>query len=313
MYVSLIKRTLFSSIDSYNNFKTEMTNYNNLLVFYRKFYNFNNLILYKILSGGHAYDWVSKILSEDLDVYHLLFNIYNFNFSNRTGYKLKLFLPYVLNSFDKYDVKDLSKIELESNIFRVKRILNMNIGKNFFCVNDYKFMSVDNNHKKILRNTPDLKKLADHFIFIHEKPYLESKSLEKSIETYKVFFRICNIIKERYLSEIKLDDVSELLEDLEGRDFYGEFSIDMCLFYHSSNFLFSANLLININKSGEKKQYSKEFKFFIRPDRMFYHYKDLYNNNKTVHVEDEDLLQYKQDLFKSPFVLKKRNEKVSFF
>lgn len=311
MYVSLLKKTLFRSIDSYKNFKTEMTNYNKIFVFRRMFHKFNNLILYKILSGASTYNWVPRILTEDLDVYHLLFNIYNFNFSNRTEYKLKLFLPYALNSFDKYDVKDLSEIELESNIFRVKRVLNMNIGKNFFCINEYKYMYAGNNN--MLRNKPDLKKLADHFIFIYEKPYLESKSLAKSIETYKAFFRICNIIKERYLSKIKLDDVSKLLDKLEDRDFTASFYIDMCLFYHSSNFLFSANLLIDVNKSGEKKQYSKKFKFFIRPDKMFYYYKDLYNNNETVHVEDEDLLKYKKDLFKSPFVFKKRNEKVSFF
>lgn len=311
MYVSLVKRTLFRSVYNYLKFKEQIEHYNTLVNFYRKFHNFNNPVLYKILSGEDTQNWSQRILAEDLDVYHLLFNIYNFNFSNRTGYKLKLFLPYILNSFDKYDVEDLSEIEVESNIERVKRIRNMMIGKNFFCVNDYKFMSVGNNN--IVKNKPDLKALASHFMFVYEKPYLESKSLAKSIETYKIFFRICNIIKERYLSKIKLDDASKLLDNIENSDFTVDFSIDMCLFYHSSNFLFSSKLLINIHRNKKKGKYSKEFKFFIRPDKMFYHHKDLYGNHETVQIKDEDLLQYKKDLFKSAFVLKKRNEKVSLF
>ncbi|MEM5877683.1 MAG: hypothetical protein QXF12_02260, partial [Candidatus Aenigmatarchaeota archaeon] len=109
MYVSLLKRTLFKSVYNYVKFKEQITHYNKIFNFRRKFHNFNNPVLYKILSGEDTQNWTPRILTEDLDVYHLLFNIYNFNFSNRTGYKLKLFLPYVLNSFDKYDVEDLSE------------------------------------------------------------------------------------------------------------------------------------------------------------------------------------------------------------
>lgn len=312
MYISLIKKISFGSLQVYKIIKSKWWNYYHLNKFHNKMFYMDNIVLNHILSGKDVMDQSQLFLSKYLDIYHFIFNMYNTFFKKNKSNNLKLYLPFILNSLNKYEVKDLFNIDLYPVEEKTRVISNLSLGKSFVYISYYHV--IEKNDSIIMIDKNNFRDLVNHYHNRYDKFSHEGIS---TIDLKNMNLNIKNIyelIKENYLEKFHLDDVISLIEKYGFDQYVFSLSINMFLFYYSSSLVFDFKLLVNpftnrtMNDSTLK---DIVIKFFITLDKNMFYYKNLYGEIKFGEIKDERIDVLKRRLFTNKYVIKKRNGKVN--
>lgn len=312
MYISLIKKLTLNSLKVYENFKNGWGFYSHINQFNEKKFYMDNIVLNQIFSGKNVSDQVRAFLSKHLDVYHFVFNMYNTFFKNNRRVKVKLYLPYILNSLNKYEAKDLFNIDLHPIEEKVKIISNLAVGKTF-VYRDYHIILETKDAAKVIRDKNTFRDLINHYYNRYDKSsnkITQSKDLQ---DVALIIEKIYEFIKENYLNDYHLDDVIALAEKIGFNRCYFSLSVKMFLFYHSSSLVFDfklfADTVTNIAMTENRFKYDN-VKFFITLDKNMFYYRSLYGKSQFGEIKDEEINKLKKTLFGSKYFVKRRNKKI---